>query len=208
MSIKRVIILGIDGMGNSPQMINLPGINTIFSRGLYTYNGRTEYPPISGQVWGTILHGVLPSEHKITNKSADLHPWPTNSPYPSIFKIIRHKYQNSKLSSICNWPPINYGIIEHDINVDFFTGKDSYILKKNKSYILQNDFKLFFSVFDDVDHAGHKYGYFTPKYFQQVQKTDKQVLEILTIIESKNWFKDSLIMIVTDHGVWTWNSTW
>ncbi|KAK8838888.1 hypothetical protein M9Y10_032930 [Tritrichomonas musculus] len=198
--IKRVIILGIDGMGNSPKLLNLPGINTVLKHGLFTYNGKTEYPPISGEVWGTILHGVLPGEHKITNESAKLNLWPTNSPYPSIFRIIRQKYPKSNLASICNWQPINHGIIEHNIKVNFHSGSDLSILKKDKSYILHNDFKLLFSVFDDVDHAGHQFGYFTSKYFQQVQKTDKQILEIINVIENKGWFRDSLVMIVTDHG--------
>lgn len=129
-AIKRVIILGIDGMGNSPQLVDLPGINRVFSRGLYTYNGKTEFPPKSGAVWGTILHGVLPEEHNITNSSAKKERWPSNSPYPSIFKIVRQEYPNANLASICKWPPINHGIIEHDINVYFRKGKDSSIFKK------------------------------------------------------------------------------
>lgn len=199
-NIKRVIILGIDGMGNSPGIIHLPGINQIFSHGLYTYKGKTEYPPISGQVWGTILHGVLPNEHKITNESAKCNTWAINSPYPSIFRIIRQQYPKSNLASICNWPAINHGIIEHNLNVNFHTGSDLSVFNQNISYILKNDFKLLFTVFDDVDHAGHEYGYFTHKYFQQVRKTDKQIFEIISLIEKKNWIKNSLIMIVTDHG--------
>lgn len=198
--INRVIILGIDGMGNSPEIINLPGVDRVFSRGLFTNKGRTEFPPVSGPVWGTILHGVLPEEHKITNDSAKHNKWPMDSPYPSIFHLVRQKYPSANLASICKWPQINHGIIERSLKVKFKSGSDSSIFRKDKSYILKNDFKLLFSVFDDVDHAGHKNGYFTPLYLEQVKKTDQQVLEIINLIEDKGWFKDSLIMIVTDHG--------
>lgn len=39
----------------SPRMINLPGINRVFGSGMFTYNQKTEFPPISGEAWGTIL---------------------------------------------------------------------------------------------------------------------------------------------------------
>lgn len=198
--IKRVIVIGIDGMGNSPQMINLPGIDRVFSRGLYTFNGKTEFPPKSGAVWGTILHGVLPNEHNITNDSAKKHRFPNDSPYPSIFSIIRKKWPGASLASICKWPAINRGIIEHGIDVYFRKGSDNSILKKDINYIKKNDFSLLFTVFDDVDHTGHKNGYFTDEFFEQVKKTDQQVLKIINEIEAKGWFADSLIMIVTDHG--------
>ena len=57
-----------------------------------------------------------------------------------------------------------------------------------------------FTVLDNVDHAGHKNGYYTDKYYEQVRKTDQQVGQILDEIEKKGWFDDSLIMIITDHG--------
>ena len=198
--IKRVIVLGIDGMGNSPQMVEMPGVNRIFSRGLFTYNGKTEFPPKSGAIWGTILHGVLPSEHKITNDGARYHYWPNNSQYPSIFRLIRDKLPNANLASFCKWPPINHGMIEHNIKVNFHMGYDWYISRVNKSYLEKNDVDFFFTVFDKVDHAVHKYGYFTDEYFEQCKKTDQQVGEIIDLIERKGWFNDSLIMVVTDHG--------
>lgn len=198
--IKRVFVFGIDGMGNSPQMIEMPGFNRISSRGLYTNSGKTEYPPKSGAVWGTILHGVLPEEHQITNDSAKYHLWPTDSQYPSIFRMIRDQKPGANIGSICKWPQINRGMIEHNIKVNFHTGFDWYVSLCDKLYLEKSDVDFLFTVFDNVDHAGHKYGYFTDDFFEQAKKTDQQVFELIEIIDRKGWLNESLILIVTDHG--------
>lgn len=187
-------------MGYSPRMTSTPNIRRIINHGLYTFNGRTEFPPVSGPCWGTILHGVSPSIHKITNGSAKANVYPTDSPYPSIFRIVHEKKPDLKLASFCKWPQINHGIIEQNQDVHFYTGADCFVTRSLKTYIKRNDVNLLFTVLDNVDHAGHKNGYYTDKYYEQVRKTDQQVGQILDEIEKKGWFDDSLIMIITDHG--------
>lgn len=198
--IKRVIILGLDGIGNSPKITETPNIHRIFNQGLYTYNGRTEFPPISGQCWGTIFHGVLPDQHKLTNDVAYYHTWPNNSSLPSIFRLVRQKFPNANLATFSNWAPINTGILESNLGIHFHTGTDEEMASGLMKYVRDNDVKLLYLDLDDCDHAGHSRGFFTKDYFKQLQKTDRQVGEILDVIETKKWFDDSLIMVVTDHG--------
>ncbi|OHT06583.1 nucleotide pyrophosphatase [Tritrichomonas foetus] len=198
--IKRVLIFGLDGIGNSPKTVNTPNLDRIINKGLYTYNGRTEFPPISGECWGTILHGVEPSIHGLTNDIAIGQIWPNESPFPSIFKIIRDKRPDAEFASFCTWNAINTGMIEQNINVHFETGTDDNLTQIISKYIENNDPTLLFIGFDDCDHAGHDHGYFTEKYFQQIEKTDKNVGVLLDVLEKRGMIEDSLLMIVTDHG--------
>ena len=91
MRFKRVIVFGLDGIGNAPKNLNIPNLNKIIQNGLYTFNGRTMFPPISGECWGTIIHGVEPTKHGLNNDIAMEKLWPYESPYPSMFKIIKNK---------------------------------------------------------------------------------------------------------------------
>ena len=58
----------------------------------------------------------------------------------------------------------------------------------------------YFLDLDDCDAAGHEHGWFTSPYLQQVQLADQRIGKILDFLEKKNWMKDTLILIVTDHG--------
>ena len=55
---KRVYILGVDGIGNSPSMIDTPNFNRVVNLGASTLQGQTAFPPISAECWGTMLLGI------------------------------------------------------------------------------------------------------------------------------------------------------
>ena len=80
---KRVFILGLDGIGNSPKNVETPNINRIVKNGAFTYNGNSVFPPISGECWGSMLHGVGPKVHGLTNDIAEQNPWPNDSAIPT-----------------------------------------------------------------------------------------------------------------------------
>ena len=200
MRFKRVIVFGLDGIGNAPKNLNIPNLNKIIQNGLYTFNGRTMFPPISGECWGTIIHGVEPTKHGLNNDIAMEKLWPYESPYPSMFKIIKNKIPDSKLASFCNWNAINTGIIEENLDMIKDTGSDEELTQKVVNYLKENDPTLLFLVYDDCDHAGHDYGYFTKPYFDQIEKTDQEVGKVMEILEKKNMLNDSLLVLVTDHG--------
>ena len=53
---------------------------------------------------------------------------------------------------------------------------------------------------DDVDHAAHTYGGFSDEYYAAVEKMDVYLGEIYDAIESKGLMRNSLFIVVADHG--------
>ena len=197
---KRVFILGLDGIGNSPKTVDTPNINRIVKNGVFTYDGKSVFPPISGECWGSMLHGVGPKVHGLNNGIAEQNPWPNDSPIPSVFKYVRNSYKDAVLASFSNWNPINFGMIESNIGVHFESTSDDALTDSLCAYLEHNDPTLVFLDLDDCDLAGHTHGWFTDEYFEQIKVTDKHIGRILDVIEKRGWFEDSLVMIVTDHG--------
>ncbi|MBE6529510.1 MAG: hypothetical protein E7680_02765 [Ruminococcaceae bacterium] len=113
---KYVAVIGVDGGGSFFQNTSTPNIDSIFANGATTYNCYTPVS-ISAQSWGSMLHGVTADYHKLTNSSIASNRYPTNSDYPSIFRVIREAKPSAALASVVGWSEINYGIVEEGFDV-------------------------------------------------------------------------------------------
>lgn len=200
MKCKRVFILGIDGAGNAPKTVPTPNLDRVFNNGVYTYNAQASIPTISGECWGSILTGVLPEKHGLTNAIASSQPYPEDSPYPTVFKLSHQNNPSGKLASFSCWSPINTGIIEQSTGCYFRSDEDSIMVAEIVEYLKSNDPTLFFLQLDGCDGAGHEFGYFTPKHFEAVQEADRLVGLILDTIEAQGMLEDSVIIVLADHG--------
>lgn len=118
-------------------------MDKIFENGSTTYNALTSLPSISAECWGSMLHGVEPEVHKLTNSIVGSERYDINSEYPSFFRVIRENYPDANLASFCNWDPINYGIIEENLNVHMEHDDDEPLTDKIIDYINKNDFVQF-----------------------------------------------------------------
>lgn len=156
---EHVVILGVDGQAPSfPRRIPP----------MWTESSRMGRPPkpclpptsISAQCWGSMLHGVKPAFHRLTNDRVSNTPFASDSPYPSIFRILREQDADAELASFCNWNPINIGIVEEGLGVHKDTAGDPPLTEKILNYLDQKaPAKLMFVQFDSVDGAGHGGGY-------------------------------------------------
>nr|CAG8439406.1 9650_t:CDS:1 [Entrophospora candida]CAG8660395.1 6179_t:CDS:1 [Entrophospora candida] len=113
---KRVIIIGVDGCGNYPLKGECPNIKKFLSESAHSYFAKAQLPTISAQNWGSMLHGVEPSKHGLTNPIVEQGtPYPEDSSFPSIVKILESKRTTNEefnAASIVDWSPINTGIFE------------------------------------------------------------------------------------------------
>ena len=196
---KRVIIIGVDGAGDFFKDADTPNIDRIFANGAVCHDALTSIPTISAECWGSMLLGVTPEVHGLTNGSLDI-PYDTKSVFPSVFRVTREKYPDAKLASFCNWNPINTGIVENGIDVFKDTSGDKELSSKICNYIKENDFTLIFIQFDEVDGAGHGNGYGTPGHLAKIAETDVYVGDIYNALEESGQLEDTLIILSADHG--------
>lgn len=206
--IDHVIILGVDGGGAFFREADTPNLDRIFKAGALSYEVITSKPTISAQCWGSMLLGVVPEIHGLTNSIVSSNPYPVDSEFPSVFRVIRENNPDAKLASFCNWNPINIGIIEDNLDVVKGTaGNDSAVADLVCDYLEENAPTLLFVQFDECDYAGHSKGYGTEGHLQQLNLTDGYIQRIYQTCE-KRGILDSTLLIVTRRSRRIWHEPW
>lgn len=201
--IKRVFILGMDGAGNFIQQAQTPFLDRFLPQGAYTCAAQAETPTISAECWGSVLHGVVPAKHGLTNEIAASEPYPADSPYPSLFRLAREQLPQAKLASFTGWGPINDGIIEADAGVEKLSRPDAELVSELIRYLEANpDVSLLFLQLDEPDGSGHRFGYGpdSPHYLQAISECDRLLGSVVDAIGRLGLLQDSLILLLTDHG--------
>ena len=148
-----------------------------------------------------MLLGVTPEFHGLTNSVVSSRPYPIDSEFPSVFRVIRENMPDAKLASFCNWNPINFGIIEDNLGVVKGTaGSDDAVTDLVCDYLAKNVPTFLFVQFDNVDGAGHGNGYGTPKHLEQIEKTDGYIQRIYDACAQNGMLDSTLFIVDADHG--------
>ncbi|MCR5464135.1 MAG: Ig-like domain-containing protein [Bacteroidales bacterium] len=197
---KHVIIIGVDGGGAFFKNTSTPRMDAIFKKGAVSYRTKTSYPTISAQCWGSMLHSVLPEFHRLTNGTVGSKPFKPDSPFPSIFRLVKEAFPNANMASFCNWNPINIGIIEDNLGVVKGTGSDPEVANKVVQYIQGNDPTLVFVQFDSVDGAGHGSGYGSARHLSAITAVDALIGNIYDAVKRKGILDETLFIVSADHG--------
>ncbi|MBO5702500.1 MAG: alkaline phosphatase family protein [Clostridia bacterium] len=197
---SHVIVIGIDGAGAYIKDAITPNFDKIFKDGAKTFDALASNPTISAECWGSMLLGVGPEVHKLTNGIVSNNPYPTDSAFPSVFRRIRDIYPNAVLGSYCDWNPITYGIIENGIGVSHDTAKDFQLTPIICDYIRETHPDFLFIQFDSVDGAGHRNGYGTAAHLESITHADKLVGDIYNTAKEALDMEETLFMVIADHG--------
>ena len=195
----HVVVVGIDGAGSFIKDAYTPNFDRIFENGAVTYTALSSFPTASAECWGSMILGVGPEVHKLTNANIKDAPYPSDSPFPSVFKRIRDNIPDAELGSYCCWWPITSGIVENDIGVSNDSGADDPLTLKICSYIKSKKPTFLFVQFDSLDYVGHYNGYGSEAYMKRMTEVDVLLNDIHeATIEAG--MENTLFMVVVDHG--------
>ena len=197
---KRVVLFGVDGAGTFFEQTPTPNIDRIFRNGAVCRRALTELPSISAECWGSILHGVDCRRHGLTNWATGKRTFPTDSPYPSVFRVIRENRPNAEMASFCEWGNVNYGIIENNLGVYEVNAEGDELIQAAVDYINGHDFTLIYFHFDIPDGAGHAHGYGSPEHLASITLADSWIGRVTEAIEKRGWLEDTLLLVEPDHG--------
>ncbi|MCR5681331.1 MAG: alkaline phosphatase family protein [Clostridiales bacterium] len=200
MKVSHVIVIGVDGAGTFFRQADTPNLDRIFAHGAVSYDVITSNPTISGECWGSMLTGVVPEMHGLTNGRVSSTPYPTDSIFPTVFRVIREAMPDAELASFCNWNPINFGIIEDNLGVTKGTGNDAAVTEQVCAYVAEHDPAFVFVQFDEVDGAGHGNGYGTEGHLRQIAISDGLIEKMWEAYEARGWLDDTLFIVTADHG--------
>ena len=198
---KHVVIIGVDGAGAYFKDTDTPRCDEIFKGRATTYRSLMSLPTMSAQGWASILHGVLPAFHGLTNDIIEKTPYPLNSPYPSVFRVAREALPDAELASFVEWNPINIGIVENNLGVEKGTGNDdAEVTGRILTYLKSKTPALMFVQFSSPDDIGEKYGFGTDIYLATVSTADALVGRIYDQLKLKGILDDTLFIVTADHG--------
>ena len=199
-SYAHVVVVGVDGAGSWFQTADTPNFDRIFKDGAVTYRALASNPTISAECWGSMLLGVGPDVHKLTNDIVSNRPYPTDSAFPSLFRRIRTVMPEAPLGSFCDWDPITAGIVEQNLGVSHDTADDTALTPVICEYIRREKPTFLFIQFDSVDGAGHGHGYGTPKYLQRLHEVDALIADVHQAVCDAGMADDTLFTVIADHG--------
>jgi hypothetical protein len=198
---KKVLFIGIDGCRADVMMSsNTPNIHTLANQSIYSLDGLCAATTWSGNGWSTMLTGVWHTKHNVQDNNFTN---PNYVNYPDFMTRAETYNPNLRTISLVNWAPINDQIVQ---NADVQTNLASDLAVKNAAVTaLQSDNPdILFVDFDDVDHAGHSYGFSSsvPQYVASMQTTDAYIGEIVAAMKNRATYnnEDWLVVLTTDHG--------
>ena len=206
---KHVVVVGIDGMGNFNLKTSTPNIDKIFKnnkKAAWTDYCMASNPNISAQCWTSMLTGVMPNVHGITNDIVENTSIKyNNATYPTIFKYIRQARPNAKMACYSSWIGPANGMVETGLNVDTLCTNydDAALATASVNYIKANKPEFFFCVFNDVDAAGHSNNWGSTAYLNTLTRIDGYLGQIYQAVEDAGMLDDTLFVCTTDHGGWT-----
>ena len=199
--VRKILFIGIDGCRwDAVQVANTPAIDNTLTHAVFSGNGLCAYKTWSGNGWSTMLTGVWHTKHGVTDNTFSGANYNT---YPDF--IARTEAFNPALRTVTSvhWDPINSVIIQGADNEQTFA--TDLEVKNGAVEALTNDNPdILFVAFDDVDHAGHSFGFspLVPEYIQSIEITDSYVASILFALQNRPNYanEDWLDVLTTDHG--------
>ncbi len=200
---ERVIVFGLDGVGTALREASAPNMKALLENGVLTYEARTVYPPISSQVWTSILYGVPPEKHKISNMSLMAHNARVAAAYPSFFKVARQQLPDCKLASFGDWEELNSGLIEASCQCHLGTFNPpatDQLGRAAADHITMHDPTITFVYFEEPDHVGHEHDYGSHLHHEAIRKCDDQIGIVVNALTDADMLNDSLMIFCTDHG--------
>ncbi|MEX6690295.1 DUF4983 domain-containing protein [Danxiaibacter flavus] len=198
---KKVLILGIDGCRQDVMMAsNTPNIKSLLTNAVYSLDALTLAPTWSGNGWSTMLTGVTHLKHRVTDNNFTN---PDFTDYPNFLKRVEAFDSSKRTISIAHWASINQYIID-GIDQETTTTTDLDVKNAAVASLTNDSPDVLFMAFDDVDHAGHTYGFSpsTPQYVSAIETTDGYIGQVLTALRNRPNYanEDWLIICSPDHG--------
>lgn len=196
---RKVLIIGIDGCrGDALLVANAPNLQGLAANGISSFEGNTRPPTWSATGWSTMLTGVWEQKHKAVDNSFTNNQFAT---WPHFFARLKSVDPSLDLRSISHWAPINT-VITTQADQELNVTTDQAVADAAVALLQTGDADVIFLQFDDVDHAGHGFGFSpnTPQYMAAIEIVDQQIGPILQAVDQRPADEEWLIIATTDHG--------
>ena len=206
--VEHVVVIGCDGFGALGfTTTNAPVLRQLMRTGAHTLRARGVMPTSSSPNWASMIMGAGPEQHGITSNDwmpdkFEIAPVATGAAgiFPTIFGVVREQKPKAFIACVHDWDgfgrllePRAANLLEHVKGSPATARRAIEVLQKSKPTFL-------FVHFDDVDHAGHEFGWKSPEYFAAVEQVDGLIGGLLKTLDETGLRKNTLVMMTADHG--------
>ena len=205
---KRVILIGIDGMGiDGFQKAKTPNLDELVNKGALSLNTRGVMPTVSGPNWSSHLLGAGPEQHGITSNGWTVDNYTVEATrkdedgyFTSVFSLIRKQLPNAKTCFYYDWDALaNFYNLKTIDQVEFSKSFEK-TFEKATPWIIENNPEFSFLYIGHPDEVGHEHQWGSPQYIKALEDVDSALGKFFTALKNANMFKDTHFIVVTDHG--------
>ena len=199
--VRKVLFIGVDGCrADVLDAANTPAIDELRAQAIYSPDALCAYKTWSGNGWSTMLTGAWHTKHGATDNSFS---GANFSNYPDFISRLETLNPSLRTVSVVHWAPINNTIVQ-SVDNKLTHSTDLQVKNSAVEVLLTDNPDVLFVAFDDVDHAGHGFGFAAevPQYVASIELTDTYIGEILTALRNRPNYADEdwLVVVTTDHG--------
>ena len=199
------VVIGVDGLSvDGIRAAKSPRLHKFMEQAAWTLEARAVMPTLSSPNWESIITGSAPEQHGITSngylkEKVEIKPLCLDAAgkFPTIFQILRDQKPNSRIAVIHDWD--GFADLLEKSAPDFLQHEAGprKTVETAVRYWNQNHPDLMFVHLDNVDHAGHEYGWSTREYYAAVEEADTDLGKLLDAVEDA---PGTYVLITSDHG--------
>lgn len=205
---KRIILIGIDGMGVTGfQQARTPNLDQLVRRGALSLKTRGVMPTVSAPNWGSHLLGAGPEQHGITYNgwTTDNHTVkPTDADeagyFPSVFSVLFEQRPETMTGFFYDWDALADFFNLSKIDKVEYSNTFAQTFEKATLWITSNDPEFTFIYIGYPDEIGHEHEWGSPEYISALEEVDAALGEFFNALKKASMYEDTHIMVVTDHG--------
>ena len=209
----KVLLIGIDGV--RPDVlaeVPTPNIDALAANGWYTADARTTTPSVSGPSWSSMLTGVWPGKHGVTNNSftgRDYDRWPG-----FLTRAERERPELATFAAL-DWLPLaelpeGGPVVPASIDTRAvlngydlgWAEADGEVTARAVLHLGQADPDAMFVYLGNPDETSHQHGSIGTEYRDAIALADSHVGMLIDAVRARPGYADEdwLVLISTDHG--------
>jgi arylsulfatase A-like enzyme len=198
-------VIGVDGLSVDGVLnTRSPRLHAFMEQAAWTLEARAVMPTLSSPNWESIITGAAPEQHGITSNGylkdkIALKPvcLDAEGKFPTIFQILRDQRPASRIAVFHDWDGFADLLEKSAPDVLQHEAGPRKTTEATLQYWNEYHPNLLFVHLDNVDHAGHEYGWGTREYYSAVEEADLCIGKLLDALLAT---PDTFVLITSDHG--------
>jgi len=198
--IRKVLFVGWDGVrSDALKNASTPNLDSLILSGIVSYNcDRGEFT-VSVPGWSTILHGVWPNKHNLSENSFRKNNY---EDYPDLISLAKQFKPNLSATVLTNWDDFLRITSNEDYSQRY--DNDEQVTDAAAQLLDQCTPDIMILHLDYPDYIGHRLGFSSSgmEYRGAIEVSDFYLGKLMEKIYARemNYNEEWMVVVTTDHG--------